>query len=279
LVTAPTTPVTDGVKLFSNKIAEKQILITKDKHGIESFLQPSFFEKNIQLYKAAGSVNQVTVLGGMTLSATGTATGSVISTTNIYTKSKIIEYLVTVATTTAVAGFRTNNGQYFRGTAGSAGGFFFVCRWGCATGVATATNRACVGLHSNQAAPTDVEPSTILNQLSMGWDAADANIQIMSNSAGGAATKTDLGASFPVPTANRTKVYQIAFYCPAGSNIVYYTAMDIGTGAVASGSLDGSLVKIPTSPSLLGLKGWMSVGGTSSVIGIGLHGAYIETDY
>lgn len=37
------------------------------------------------------------------------------------------------------------------------------------------------GFDAAVTAPTDVQPSTILNIIGMGWDAADANIQIMHN--------------------------------------------------------------------------------------------------
>ena len=69
--------------------------------------------------------------------------------------------------------------------------------------MATTTNRAFFGLAAVTSAPTDVEPSTTVNCVCMGWDAADTNIQIMTNDAAGICTKTDLGASFPVPTGRR----------------------------------------------------------------------------
>lgn len=274
----PTTP-TSAVKLYGKKLLERFLLAFKDPNGFENFIQPSLISENIQLYKAAGSVNQLTILGGVTMTATGTLTGSVISTTNIYTQSRIVEWLQTSAGSTNVAGFRNNNAFLFRGASSSQGGFFFIGRWGPATGVATATNRASFGLHANQSAPTDVEPSTIINQLTMGWDAADTNIQIMSNQGTGTATKKDLGASFPVPTTDRSKVYELGLYCPPGGTTVYYYVRDIGTGAVTTGTIVEGVDSIPANTVLLGPKGWISVGGTSSVIGIGLHSIYIGTNY
>lgn len=51
---------------------------------------------------------------------------------------------------------------------------------------------------------------------------------------------------------------------------------DLATGATASGTITTNLPALGT---LLAPRGWMSVGGTSSVIGIALMGLYIETDY
>ncbi|NJM30568.1 MAG: hypothetical protein HC855_11095 [Rhizobiales bacterium] len=176
-----------------------------------------------------------------------------------------------------MAGFRSTVAQYIvGGPAAEQGGFYFACRWGPATGVATATNRAFVGLGNSTAAPSDVEPSTIANIVGMGWDAADANIQIMHRGAG-AVTKIDLGASFPVPTADRAKVYELTMFSPPGTTqSVSYEVRELGTSNVAAGTITTSL---PTTSTFLAPRGWMSVGGTSSVIGITLMNLYIETDF
>ena len=55
-----------------------------------------------------------------------------------------------------------------------------------------------------------------------------------------------------------------------------YTVTDLGTGATASGTINTNM---PTNTTLLTQRGWMSVGGTSSVIGIALMSCYLETDY
>jgi hypothetical protein len=129
---------------------------------------------------------------------------------------------------------------------------------------------------NSTAAPTDVEPSSITNIVGMGWDAADANIQIMHRGAG-AVTKIDLGASFPVPTADRTKAYELALFSkPGTAQEVGYEVTDMATGAVASGAITTNM---PSTATLLAPRGWMSVGGTSSVIGIALMGLYVESDY
>lgn len=276
-VSNPTAP-TSAIKLYGKQLADKFFLATKETNGLENFLQESLFKNSVLLIKPAGNSTTVTAIGAAALSATGTATAANVAVTNIHTQMKRIDYLVTTAATTAVAGFRTGAQQYFRGTSSAEGGFFFHGYWGPATGVATATNRASFGMHANQNAPTDVEPSTILNQLAMGWDAADTNIQIMSNSGTGTATKKDLGASFPVPTADRTKVYELALWCPPGSATIWYSVTDMATGANASGTIT-SPDKIPDSTVLMGPKGWMSVGGTSSVIGISFMSIYVFNRY
>jgi hypothetical protein len=225
---------------------------------------------------AAGGSTTVTAVGAGALTAVGTATAAAPATTNAYTQTTRIEYLVTVAATTAVAGWRFSNGLWWRGNAAGLGGFRFRCRWGNATGAATTTNRAFVGLANSLAAPTDVEPSSLLNIIGMGWDAADTNVQIMSNDGTGTATKIDLGASFPVPVTDRAEFYDIELVAEPNASSISYRVTRGTTGAVVSGSLSSDL---PTSNIFIAPRGWMSAGGTSSVIGTALMFCELGSDY
>lgn len=216
-----------------------------------------------------GTSTTVTAIGAGALSATGALTGTAaIATTNAYTAARLVEHLVTVAATTAVAGWRYAANKWFMGNVANRGGFKVICRFGPATGVATTTNRCFVGMSANTAAATDVEPNTLINMIGAGWGAADANIQIYRNDGTGVATAIDLGANFPVPTADRTKVYELRLSVPANSTTITYVFTDIDNPAQA---VTGTLTTdIPAANTLLSPRGQMSVGGTSSVIGIAL---------
>jgi len=133
-----------------------------------------------------------------------------------------------------------------------------------------------VGLANSTVAPTDVQPSTLVSMVGMGWDAADTNIQIMCNDNAGTATKIDLGSNFPVPTVDRSNAYDLRLLVLPNSTNIYYKVVNIVNDAVASGLLT---TNVPGAGSLLGPRGWMSVGGTSSVIGIGFSQCTIESDY
>jgi hypothetical protein len=267
-----------GTKLAGLSIGGRSLPSFKNAStSAAAALQATLAQNRVSIWQGASGSNAPVVVGTATLTATGTATAAAIATTNRHTRTQRLEYLVTTAATSAVAGWRyPNTGWTVGGAAANEGGFFYVCRWGPATGVATATNRAFVGMANSTAAPTDVEPSTITNIIGMGWDAADANIQIMHRGAG-AITKVPLSASFPVPTADRSKSYELVLFSPPGSTqSVSYTVTDLGTGATTSGTINTNM---PTNTTLLAPRGWMSVGGTSSVIGIALMSQYLETDY
>lgn len=269
-------PATDGINIFSRKVGGRNMLAQVGPSGLDTAMQPSLARNKVSRWAAAGNGTVIVADGNAALTATGAATGANVATTNRHTWMKRLEYLVTTAATTAVAGFRAPALQWGRGNTSGSGGFHFVCQWGPATGVANTTHRCFVGMQSSTAAPTDVEPSTLTNMFGFGWNAADTNIQFMNNDASGAATKTDLGSSFPVPTVDRTKVYDIALFCAPNGTEIFYEINDLATGAQNTGSVT---TDIPANTLLLAPRGWVSVGGASSVVGIALMNLYIETDY
>lgn len=217
----------------------------------------------------------VDTLGCVGPTATGTLTAAARAITSRQTRARRAEYLVTTPSTSAVAGWRVANQHLLRGNAANVGGFYSKQVWGPATGVATTTHRAFVGLAGQTSAPTDVDPSTLTVMIGMGYDAADTNMQIMYRNAG-TVVKVDLGANFPVPSADRTSWYSIEIWCDANESKFNWRVIDLSSGATSSGDT-GASTQIPPNTTFLTERGWMSVGGTSSVIGIALGGLFFET--
>ncbi|MGL4232705.1 MAG: hypothetical protein ACRCWJ_15175 [Casimicrobium sp.] len=273
----PAAPAAGAARKVIKNIAGRMLAALWGSDGWYHTLQPHIGRNRIAKWQAAGNSTTITADGAAALTAIGTATAATVAVTNIYTLMRRLEYLVTAAATTAVAGYRYTGQLWCRGALTSKGGFSYMCQWGPATGVTTATARAFVGMRNLTSAHTDVEPSTQVNIIGMGWDAADTNIQIMHNDAAGAATKVDLGASFPVPAADRTKMYELALTAsPYATGKVGWRVEDLGTGAVATGSITTDL---PAAATLLAPSGYCSVGGTSSVVGLALAQLYIESEF
>lgn len=271
-ISTPSTPAADGINLFGRKVANRTQPAFIGPSGLDSILQESLARNKVAWWSAAGNGTAVSS-NGFAFTATGTATAANVATTNQHTWMRRIEYLVTTASTTAVAGWRAAAAQFGRGNAAGLGGFWYVCRFGPATGVATTTNRSFTGLRNITTAPTDVGPSSLVNLLGCGWDAADTNIQIMYNDATGTATKVDTGIT--VPTVDRTSVYELAMFCAPNGSTIYFEFTDLVNGTVFTTS---TTTDIPANTTLLAPQGWMSVGGTSSVIGYAFMSCYIATD-
>lgn len=267
---------TSGVQLFGSSIAGREIPAFRGTTGLATTVQSSLMRNKLSRWAPVGNGVSFGLDGVVALTATGTATASNVAATNRYTWQKRVEYLVTTAATTAVAGWSYTETMWGRGANAGDGGFFMVCRFGIATGTSVSTRRCFVGLRNSVAAPTDVNPSTQVNCIGVGYDAADAQLQIMHNDASGACTKIALGAFFPRPSTDRTSCYELALYCAPAGTTVGYEVTDLVTGAVANGTLSTDL---PATTTLLAPLGYSSVGGTSGVTGITLMSLGIETDY
>ena len=276
-ISTPAAPAANGLKLFGRRVGGRAMPAFSGPSGLDSSLQPSLARNKVGLFLPAGNGGTDTQVG-MALTGVGTATTENVGTSNLHNYMRRRSWRVTTASTSAVAGLRGSSLQWtLGGPSAGLGGFHLVWRWGPATGVATSTHRVFTGMRSSTAAPTDVNPSTLANICGMGYDAGDANVQFMHNDGSGSATKIDLGSSFPKPNTDLTSVYEIALFSPPGATqLLSYEVTDLVSGAVATGTIT---TDIPTTSTLLTPYGYISVGGTSSVIGFATMGLYIESDY
>lgn len=279
----PNSPAAGGLKLYGMDFGP----------GAPAFKLPNGRVKLVQSDLGDFNVNRVIFAPGLASSvenslnvgATGTTTLATCAITRLHTMMPRLDVLVTTAAITAIAALRgaSANAQFLRvgRDANAPGGFLLRCLWGPATGVAIATHRGFCGIGPG-AAPTDVEPSSRTNVVGMGWDAADANIQFMHNDAAGTCTKIDLGPSFPVPTVDREQVYEVQLYSPnelaqsVNYRVIRYSTSNKTIAAEVSGTVSTNL---PATSVLSSPLCAMSVGGTSSVIGIAVMGMLVAREY
>jgi hypothetical protein len=276
--TTPTAPAAGNVVMFGRSAGGRILPAIVGPSGLDTILQPHFGRNRGCILAPMGNGTSVTTIGIATPTATGTATAANVATTNLYYMMKRLEYLVTTASATAVAGSRISVAQFCLGAGSQIGGFHYISRFGPATGPSTTagTLRMFNGMWATTTAPTDVNPSTLLNIIGVGCDAADANLQMIFNDASGDATKIDLGTSFAKPTSDRSQVYELAMFTAANSGSVAWQVTNLVSGAYVTGVQSTDL---PTNTTLLCHQGWCSVGGTSSVVGYSLMSTYIESDF
>jgi hypothetical protein len=276
-IATPATPGAGFLRMFARSVSGRLLPAIVGPSGLDTALQPFLARNKVGLFVPIGNSTTIAVVG-LSLSATGTANGLNVASTNLHTRMRRIGWLVTTASPTAVVGARHAAAQWtVGGQSAKLGGFHNIWRWGPDTGVANASHRAFVGMRASTAAPTDVNPSTLTNMIGLGYDAADTNMQLMHNDGSGTATKIDLGASFPKPSTDKAHVYEVALFSPPGTTqLVGYEITDLVTDAVATGVITTDL---PTTTTFLTPWSMMSVGGVSSVVGIAVMGIYIESDF
>ena len=276
----PAAPPAGRMTLFARGVAGRNLPAFVGPSALESLLQPWLARSSVAWFKPPGNATTVQTMGMAAPTATGTATAANVATANVHQAMRRLEYAVTTAATTAVAGARGAAAQYHLGTTGTQlGGLTFVARFGPSRGVAAnTTRRFFAGLTSNTAAPTDADPTagTVwANLVGVVADAADVNFHIAHRSGTGAVTKINTG--IPKAYADNTEMFELAlFSAPNQPTAVGYRFTRLGDGLAFSGTINTAL---PAASTLLTWQVWTSVGGTSAVVGVSVASVYIETDF
>lgn len=271
--THPTAP-TSGTKLFSKFRAGRRMTAQIGPTGMDYAFQPSLFGNKVGWWTAMGNGSTVTAIN-FGASNTGTLTTRTVSSTSFFTSVRRLGF-VSATTAGSAAGTRHNLAQFWRGNASGLGGFFYVVRFGISQ---TQTGyRWLVGLSNTTALFGNAEPSTFLNFVGIGQDSTDANIQFMHNDGSGTATKVDLGASWPKPTAN-TQFYEFRLFIAPNGNTYYWSLENLNPAAsdYTEGDTAAS-ANIPSATTFLSPQVWINNNAQLAAVGIDVSSSYIETD-
>jgi hypothetical protein len=141
--------------------AADSVYLDVNTNPLESAVQGLLIGKSLGF--AIASFNSMSTMG-MQFTTTGAATGTTISSSSPYrSRPHKYEYVVSTASTTAVAGYR-GQGDEVR----QADGFVYSVTWGPVLGVSNTSKRAFAGLRNSPSAPTDVSPNTLTTVIGMG---------------------------------------------------------------------------------------------------------------
>lgn len=232
-------------------------------------LQPHFSDGHISVAQASNSATWTWFGSANVLSVNNSGPSF---SASVYGQQHRISY-TTSATAGDIASMRNNGLYFYRGNAAGLGGWIWRQKAGIKLSVTGL--RAYMGFRGSGSAPTGVDPSTLVNICGFGKDDDDVNWQFMVNDASGAATKVDLGASFPANTAE-TDWYTFTTYCPPNASIIYYHVKNETTGVETSGSVTTNL---PVSTTFLAWQNWVSNGATAASAAMDFGTLYIETPY
>lgn len=269
-----TTPPADTVKLYARSGA-RYLAAIKGPGGQDTSLQPHLGGNRVGRWLPPGNATTAPLADGIAApTATGTATARNVATTTLASAMRRLGY-VSAATAGSLAGPRMAAAQFFRGDGTAKGGFDLRVRFVPSDAATVAGARMFVGLAAATAAPTNVDPSTLVNIIGIGEDTGDTNLSIMHNDGAGVATEIALGANFPANGLS-ADAYGLELFCPSGGGDVRYRVERLNTAHVAEGVLSTDL---PTATTLLAIQMWRSNNATALAVGIDLCGLYIETDY
>lgn len=271
LVDAPSPPVADKIALFGQKRAGKILLAQMGPSGVDSILQPSFSSNRIGLWQPSGNSTTVpAVIGINAMTALGTATARTVNATNFATRLLRLGY-VSAATAGALCGIREAQNKYTTGAGDGLGGFFYRVRFVPSNAAAVAGERMFIGLSASTAAPTNVEPNTLVNSAGIVKLSTSTNLQVYASGAS-AGTAVDLGVNFPA-TGLSTDAYEFMMFSPASGGIQWQVNR-LGTAFTAS----GTFASAPTSSTFIGHQIWKTNNTTAAAVGLDISSIYIETD-
>jgi hypothetical protein len=261
-----------GVTTYVKDVGGRQMFAQIGKSGVDYSFQPFIARNAVFSFKANGNATTTTVFGNVSPTPNGTATTRLAATTNLFTWMRRVGY-VSQTTNNSSSGVRHAQLQYGLGNGAGRGGFHFVARFGISDATLVAGARLFVGMTSSIAVLGNADPSTLTNIIGVGLDAADTTLQIIHNDGAGAATKINLGASFPEST--NTDFYELSLYCPPNGIEVDYQVVNLSTGASTTGSIISNL---PLNTQLLAWQIWRHNATTGLAVGIDIASVYLETD-
>ena len=267
--TAPVAPAA-GATVYARFRAGRRMAAPIGPSGVAYSFQPGIFGHHVGWITALG--NSVTVSAvGLGSTATGVITARTVATTSYFTAVRRVGY-ATAGAAGSSAGIRNNAAQWWFGSAAGLGGFFFVARFGVAT--APAGYRMYVGLSATTTVFANANPSALLNSFGIGLDTNDANLQFMTNDGVGVATKTDLGATFPRPTAN-TEYFEVRLFAAPNSATLFWSIENLVNGAFAEGSAAADL---PSNTTLLSWQVWINNAAALTLAAIDVSNIYMESE-
>lgn len=281
ILNPPASPAA-GVKIFSRTLAGRRQLFFRTPEENAAAVARSFATNRVGVWLPSGSGSTAIpgLFGISTLTPLGTPTGRICATTNYFTRLRRVGY-VSAAAAASITGVRHPSGQIGIGT-GLLGGFYSMYRFGISDAAATTGARMFVGT-ALAAAPTDVEPSTLLNSIGVGHGAADTNLKLFY---GGSAAQPpiDLGVNFPTNTRS-TDEYSLTLSSPTNvaGQIGWLVERFNNGGDVAAFSASGVLgpttagVVLPTVTNTLApVTIWRSTGAGALAVGVDIVSIYYE---
>lgn len=274
LASDPAVAASGKLNVFAKKFAQASFPAFRGESGAALVLQSAFWGPRITVCEP--SANSTTLTGvGMSLTTVGTVTLRNNSTTNLFSRSRRVGNLST-SSAGALCGYRQLAVFGTTGDGAGNGGFFLKVRFGCSDAATVSGARQFVGLSPN-AAPTNVEPNTLINCIGMGHGASDTTLSIYF---GGSTAQTPiaLGANFPANTLS-ADVYDLYLYAPSdATGVVYYMVVRVNTGDTVSGTLSGGSAVVPPATTALSFNGWRCNNATALAVGLDFMNVTSQTD-
>jgi hypothetical protein len=282
LTATPTAPATGTIVVGETSLGGLEVMSIRAP-GWTAYV-PQFLtgrQRTVGVLYTVGSATPGFMAGTAANFATlGTATAVTPTATSHFTRQFRISY-VSATTAGSLAGHCVNSSSARNFTVGGSGvgGFLFIARFGQGDAATVAGARQFVGLSIATATPTNVEPSTELNQIGFGQISTSNNMHVIF---GGSVAQTpiDLGASFPMDTLSVDSYECVLFSDKNDNTKIRYQVTRLNTGDVATGTLTNTTpgTTLPATTAFLGKRAWRCNNATLAAVTLALHSVVVHVD-
>jgi hypothetical protein len=246
-------------------------------------LQPAQWRQKVGMFNP--STAAVSGVFGASFTVVGTLAVRTLASTSLFTRMRRLGYTSTAATAGALFSIRNAAAQFSTGNGSGLGGFFQSIRFAVTDAAVVSGARMFLGVSSTTAAPTNVEPSTLLNCFGVGQLSTD-NTQLYLFYGGSAAqTAIPLGTGFPCIQATAGIAngipYDFMIWCPPNSNGVINWQLERIGGASTAGTITPTTpgVQTPANTTMLNTFMYRTNNATALAVGMDIINIYTETDY
>ena len=209
--------------------------------------------------------------------------GRAVATTNRATRMRRVNMKAASTAAGQFAGGRSplSDKPYTAGTGtpGDGSGFYCVHRWVEADPAPVAGRRSFIGFcDGGSFADANVDPDTLLNHIGIGQKAGDATQFYWIQAGSVAQAAAPIGVAFP-PGGNSVNAYELSIWAPNGTADTYYLQLtNLITGDVATRTMTGTSVEVPTSTTLMNFNAWACNNTTALEICLDWASLYIEME-
>jgi hypothetical protein len=216
--------------------------------------------------------------GFATFTGVGTAIARAVAITNFATRQVRLGY-VSAATVGSLCGHLQPQLQFHGGDGTGRGGFHYMMRFIPSDAAAVAGARMFCGLRNLVSAPTNVEPSTLVNCIGIAQLSSSGNLHLVRGGTTAQAA-VDLGVNFPAGSLS-TDVYEIEIYANPTLLRTYgvkVTRMSDAGNFDYETTISGSTIQVPGEAVLLAPTVWRCNNATALAVGIDVVLHYGETN-
>lgn len=259
------------VRLYAVSMAGRIMLRMLGPSGLSTSLQPAIYGNGMYIV-APGTSTVMNVLGGPPITVVGTMTHPVLAGGGLRISTSRASVL-SAATANSIAEVRGAFGRIYGGDLPGLGGYTVRIRFAFPS--ATALQRGFAGVtYSLSATLATSTVGALINMIGVGFESADTNLIMFNNDAVGTATRTDLGANFPI---NPSAVYDLSLFSAANSGVVGWEVDRLDTSVpAATGTITST--DMPSPGTFLAPHVWINNGGTAAAVQLELMRIYLESD-